>query len=141
MTEGGYGSLPSGGRGRLKARLWKWCELVEWARRGRVSSDSRCRRSLCRWRCCRCVLLVCCFLWRAKGGMYLRRFAARCGDGLRREEFCEACNRLFCGELIFDDAAASLAFSLYLINRSPIFARRRAMGMRLTRISIRVFSP
>lgn len=74
----------------------------------------------------------------------LMRFGARCGDGLARELLCSACSRFLCGELIFsvrEAVAAGLDVSLYFMDRSPIFARRNAIGIRLTLISIRVLNP
>ena len=75
---------------------------------------------------------------------YLIRFGARCGDGLARELLCSAWSRFLRGELIFsirEVVAAGLDCSLYFVYRSPIFALRNAIGIRLTLISIRVLSP
>jgi len=74
----------------------------------------------------------------------LIRFGARCGDGLARELLCSAWSRFLRGELIFsirEVVAAGLDCSLYFVYRSPIFALRNAIGIRLTLISIRVLSP
>ena len=74
----------------------------------------------------------------------LIRFGARCGDGLARELLCSACSRFLRGELIFsvrEVVATGLDCSLYFVYRSPIFALRNAIGIRLTLISIRVLNP
>jgi hypothetical protein len=75
---------------------------------------------------------------------YLKRFAGRCSEGLPC--FCSRRVRLFAGnwDLAGDVRAAALdcvVVSLYFKNNSPIVVCRRAVGMRLTRISIRARKP
>lgn len=73
--------------------------------------------------------------------VYLMRFGARWGDGLARERLCSACNRFFRGELSSFARDAAVDGPLYFRWRSPIRDRRKAIGIRLTRISIRVRKP
>jgi hypothetical protein len=92
-------------------------------------------------------LLVLLVTKRKQGGQgaYLCRFLPEWGDGLARE-LLRSDIKFFVGDLIFagdvDAVGADFeAFSLCFKSKSPIFARRSAIGIRLTLISIRVRSP
>ena len=75
---------------------------------------------------------------------YLDRLAGRCGEGLVR--ICSRCKIAFTGGwgLVGNVGATKADFevlSAYFSSRSPMFVFRNAIGIRLTRISIRVRSP
>lgn len=69
---------------------------------------------------------------------YLKRLEGRCGEGLFRVS--RWTNTFFVGD-VRDVVPDVEVLSLYFRNSSPIFAFLNAIGMRLTRISMRVRSP